>query len=72
MMHQIHILTLSVRDHLSSHGMALGFSRLGYLVPGVSHIQNSFYSFHSNNKKHKGAQQTQDLGNQATLQFLYA
>ena len=53
MMHQIHILTLSVRDHLSSHGMALGFSRLGYPVPGVSHIQNSFYSLHSNNKKHK-------------------
>jgi hypothetical protein len=39
MKHQIHILTLSVRDHLSGHGMALGFSRLGYPVPRISHIQ---------------------------------
>jgi hypothetical protein len=53
MMHQIHVLTLSVRDHLSGHGMALDFSWLGYPVPRVSHIQNSFYSLHSNNKKHK-------------------
>jgi hypothetical protein len=52
-MHHIYILTLSVRDHLSSHGMALGFSWLGYPVPGVSHTQNSFYNLHSNNKKHK-------------------
>jgi hypothetical protein len=37
------------QGHLSSHGMALGFSRLGYPVPGVSHIQNSFYNLHSIN-----------------------
>jgi hypothetical protein len=53
MMHQIHVLTLSVRDHLSGLGMAIGFSWLGYPVPGVLHIQNSFYSLHSNNKKQK-------------------